>query len=196
MKKAPLYNQLQNPPPKDEPLPLFDAPAVASAPLYPPENFAQVFPGVYRSSFPKRRNFDFLSTIGIKTILTLMLEEYPKANMTFYADNHMRFVQFGVSGNKEPFVEIDEDMIRSALEFILDKRNHPLLIHCNKGKHRTGCLVGALRKTCRWALVPILEEYNVFAGSKPRFVDQQFIEFFDVTKVHVASVHLPDWALE
>lgn len=30
--------------------------------------------------------------------------------------------------------------------FAADARNHPLLIHCNKGKHRTGCLVGCFRK--------------------------------------------------
>ena len=117
-------------------------------------------------------NLEFLKGIGIKSILTLMLEAYPEANLSFYAENGMRFVQFGVSGNKEPFVEIDEDTIRSALEFVLDVRNHPVLIHCNKGKHRTGCLVGALRKSCRWALIPTLDEYIKFAGTKPRFVDQ------------------------
>lgn len=42
--------------------------------------------------------------------------------------------QFGIPGNKEPFDNIPEDVICSALVAILDKRNHPLLIHCNKGK--------------------------------------------------------------
>jgi tyrosine-protein phosphatase SIW14 len=63
--------------------------------LQPPVNLAQVFAGVYRSSFPKRRNLEFLRDIGVKTILTLMLEEYPEANMRFYKENGMRFVQFG-----------------------------------------------------------------------------------------------------
>ncbi|KAG9450936.1 hypothetical protein H6P81_010901 [Aristolochia fimbriata] len=30
--------------------------------------------------------------------------------------------------------------------FFLDVRNHPLLIHCKRGKHQTGSLVGCLRK--------------------------------------------------
>ncbi|VAI16698.1 unnamed protein product [Triticum turgidum subsp. durum] len=47
---------------------------------------------------------------------------------------------------KEPFVSIPEDRIREALKVILDTRNHPVLIHCKRGKHRTGCVVGCLRK--------------------------------------------------
>ena len=42
--------------------------------------------------------------------------------------------QFGIPGNKEPFDNIPESIICAALVQILDKRNHPILIHCNKGK--------------------------------------------------------------
>ena len=66
----------------------------------------------------------------------------------------------------------------AGLRAVLDPRNHPLLIHCNQGKHRTGCLVGCLRKVQRWSLVAIFEEYRRFAGSKARVVDQHFIERF------------------
>ena len=51
-----------------------------------------------------------------------------------------------MSGNKEPFVDIPEEIIHEALTYILDTRHHPLLIHCNRGKHRTGSVVGCLRK--------------------------------------------------
>ena len=36
--------------------------------------------------------------------------------------------------------------IGEALSILIDKRNHPVLVHCNKGKHRTGCLIGCMRK--------------------------------------------------
>lgn len=51
--------------------------------------------------------------------------------------NLMRLQQFGIPGNKEPFDNIPEDVICAALVAILDKRNHPILIHCNKGKVST-----------------------------------------------------------
>jgi tyrosine-protein phosphatase SIW14 len=166
-------------------------------PLIPPENFSLVFPGVFRSSFPKRKNFPFLQSLGLKTVLTLVLEEYPSLNRNFLSTNGIHFLQFGVAGNKEPFAELDEAVIREALHVPLDVRNLPLLIHCNKGKHRTGCFVACLRKSCGWALVPTLEEYTRFAGSKPRFTDTQFIEFFDPIRRNsllLDEQYLPEWA--
>jgi len=40
-------------------------------------------------------------------------------------------------------------------------------------------LVGTLRKTQRWSLAYIFDEYRRFAGSKVRILDQQFIELFE-----------------
>jgi hypothetical protein len=37
--------------------------------LVPPENFAVVCPGVYRCGFPKKRNFRFMETLQLKTVL-------------------------------------------------------------------------------------------------------------------------------
>jgi hypothetical protein len=34
-----------------------------------PENFALVSPFIYRSAFPKRKNFPFLKRLGLKSIL-------------------------------------------------------------------------------------------------------------------------------
>lgn len=91
----------------------------------PCSNFSLVAPGVYRSSFPQKKNFSFLKKIGIKSILTLILEEYPAQVSDFIKANDMQFFQCGVPGNKEPFVDIPEDKIQHALSIILDKRNHP-----------------------------------------------------------------------
>ena len=35
----------------------------------PPNNFGEVAPGIYRSSFPKEPNFDHLAQLELKTIL-------------------------------------------------------------------------------------------------------------------------------
>ena len=75
-----------------------------------------------------------------------------------------------------------------------DVRNHPILIHCNKGKHRTGCLVGCLRKVQKWSLIGIFEEYRRFAGTKVRVLDQQFIELFRLS-VPYDQKYQPRWLL-
>jgi tyrosine-protein phosphatase SIW14 len=49
---------------------------IAAAPgrlrsLFPPSNYGAVVPGsVYRSSYPQEKNYDFLKSIGVKTIMS------------------------------------------------------------------------------------------------------------------------------
>jgi tyrosine-protein phosphatase SIW14 len=76
-----------------------------------PENFSMVAPGIYRSSFPKRKNFTFLKKLQLKSVLTLILEDYPSINNTFLQENSIQLFQFGVAGNKEPFVDIPEEKV-------------------------------------------------------------------------------------
>lgn len=62
-----------------------------------------------------------------------------------------------------------------------------------QGKHRTGCLVGTLRKVQRWSLTSTIDEYRRFAGLKVRALDQQFIELFDTRKVMYDPRYKPSW---
>ncbi|KAF9353169.1 Tyrosine-protein phosphatase dsp1 [Mortierella sp. AD094] len=163
--------------------------------LCPPDNFNMVSTWIYRSSFPKKKNFSFLKKLGLKSILTLILEDYPDQNMKFLKENNVTLFQFGIAGNKEPFVQIPDDKICAALAVLLDRRNHPILIHCNKGKHRTGCLIGCLRKLQHWSHTSIFDEYRRFSHPKSRSMDQQFIELFDSREAWkvIDPKWIPDW---
>ncbi|XVF27966.1 hypothetical protein REPUB_Repub14bG0154800 [Reevesia pubescens] len=156
-------------------------------PFVPPLNFAMVDNGVFRSGFPDSANFNFLLSIGLRSIIYLCPEPYPETNNEFLKANGIRLFQFGIDGCKEPFVNIPEETIREALKVVLDVKNHPLVIHCKRGKHRTGCLVGCLRKLQRWCLSSIFYEYQRFAAAKARVSDQRFMERFDVSSLK----HLP-----
>ncbi|SCU90811.1 LAMI_0E03686g1_1 [Lachancea mirantina] len=148
--------------------------------VVPPENFSHVVGEIYRSSFPRPENFDFLENrIKLKSILVLIPEDYPRENLEFMERAGIRLFQVGMSGNKEPFVNIPSDLITDALEVAMNPENHPILIHCNRGKHRTGCLVGCIRKLQNWSLTMIFDEYRRFAFPKARALDQQFIEMYD-----------------
>ncbi|XP_073003410.1 inositol diphosphatase DSP4-like isoform X1 [Typha latifolia] len=179
----------------------------------PPLNFAMVDHGVFRSGFPDVANFGFLETLKLRSVLCLCPEPYPEANVEFLRANGIVLFQFGIDGCKylppgffltetpilghgnlmyhsrhgrehdEPFVNIPEDTIREALNVVLDVRNHPILIHCNRGKHRTGCVVGCLRKLQRWCLSSIFDEYQRFAAAKARVSDQRFMELFDISSL-------------
>lgn len=154
----------------------------------PPLNFAMVDNGIFRSGFPDTANFSFLQSLKLRSILCLCPEPYPEANLEFLKVNGIRLFQFGIDGCKEPFVNIPEDTIREALKVVLDVRNHPLLIHCKRGKHRTGCLVGCLRKLQKWCLSSVFDEYQRFAAAKARVSDQRFMELFDISSLkHIST---------
>ncbi len=144
--------------------------------MIPPINFAMVDSGIYRSGHPIPKNFSFLKKLGLKSVVYLCEEPYSKANQAFLEKNGISLFHLGTHGNKEPFQFIPSSTVSSALSVIQDPSNQPILIHCNKGTHRTGCVVASLRKQQRWALTSIFAEYRRFAGSRVRVLDQQFIE--------------------
>jgi tyrosine-protein phosphatase SIW14 len=144
-----------------------------------PENFAMVESGVYRSAFPRTKNISFLKRLKLKTVVSLVPEDYPLAMSEFYENSGVRLLSCGLEGNKWPFKGIDIAALRQVLTDILNPDSRPLLIHCNKGKHRTGSVVGCLRKIRGWALSTIFTEYLLYAAPKTRLEDQQLIEFFE-----------------
>jgi tyrosine-protein phosphatase SIW14 len=146
----------------------------------PPLNFAMVSPGIYRSGYPVPCNFPFLRKLGLKSIVHLGPDEYLPANSAFAADQGVTVFHAPLRGNKEPFVSISNEELQAALLPLLEPDNFPLLIHCNKGKSRTGCVVGCYRKLQNWSISAIFEEYNRHAGDgSTSLTDQQYIELFD-----------------
>ncbi|CAH9142831.1 unnamed protein product [Cuscuta epithymum] len=75
---------------------------------------------------------------------------------------------------QEPYPEENKEFIRL---------NNIKLFHfgIDGTKHRTGCLVGCLRKLQNWRLASVLEEYRHFAGTKWRENDIFFLEAYDVS---------------
>ncbi|KAJ0079600.1 hypothetical protein Patl1_24061 [Pistacia atlantica] len=170
-----------------------------------PTNFSMVEDGIYRSGFPRPENFGFLKTLNLRSIIYLCPEPYPEENLKFLGAQNIQLFQFGIEGKTvtlllfvDTLVCVPRDTIMAALKILIvlfllhltyvhiylllsaDVRNHPVLIHCNRGKHRTGCLVGCLRKLQNWVLSSVFEEYQHFAGRKSRTTDLKFIETFNI----------------
>ncbi|ORY12227.1 tyrosine-protein phosphatase-like protein SIW14 [Clohesyomyces aquaticus] len=149
--------------------------------LVPPTNFGAVVPGsVFRSSYPLEENFDFLKTLKLKTILTLVPEPIPDANLAFMKENGIQHFQVHIPANKGE-ISIPTCQMTKALGVVLDRSNHPILIHCNKGKHRTGCVVGCIQTNifAGEELHNVFDEYHTYADPKARILDECFMEIFD-----------------
>nr|GME19138.1 probable tyrosine-protein phosphatase At1g05000 [Ipomoea batatas] len=133
----------------------------------PPPNFAAVEDFcIYRSGFPQPSNFPFIQSLNLRSIIYLCPEPYPEETKEFLRLNKVQLFQFGMEGTKEPSA-IPRGAITEALKVLIDVRNHPVLIHCKRGKN--------------WRLSSVLEEYKHFAGVKWRESDIRFLEEYDVS---------------
>ncbi len=151
--------------------------------LIPPANYGAVLPGsIYRSSYPQEKNYEFITDLKIKTILTLVPEAVSPEYQAFMAGAGIQHFQVHIKANKGG-VRVEACEMSRALRIIMDRTNHPILIHCNKGKHRTGCTVACFRRVLGLDLDVVREEYHTYAGVKARFLDEVFFEDFDLNVV-------------
>ncbi|PSK34569.1 hypothetical protein B9Z65_8895 [Elsinoe australis] len=148
----------------------------------PPLNFGAVEEGkIYRSAFPKDENFDFLREIGIKSVIILTGEVLSPSYLEFLSNNQISWIQYDVPQNKNGEVKIEQALVREVLNVVLQNIHQPMLIHCNGGKHRTGCVTACFRKIQKnGETEAALAEYEVFARGKSRDGDRSFIGSFDI----------------
>jgi tyrosine-protein phosphatase SIW14 len=153
----------------------------------PPRNFGAVTDHqIYRSGFPEARNLDFMRGLNIKTLLCFVETEPCVEYTTYISDNAITRKRIDIATNKEGNVNITTDSVCEALLTVLDVGNYPLHIHCNQGRHRTGCIIACMRKVQGWPISAILSEYETYANPKMRPGDIDFI----------ANVFQPEMFLE
>jgi tyrosine-protein phosphatase SIW14 len=153
-----------------------------------PANFGVVVPGIYRSSYPKPDDYDFVKNLQLKTMVTLVKKDDQDQEFeTFLAGNGIRHVVFNIKGTKKEAITLQ--MMTSILSVVLDRQNHPLMLHCNHGKHRTGCVVAAMRKVSGWDLQRVLNEYELYAAPKLRECDVEYISAFQPPNPPKVGIH-------
>ncbi|KAL4878565.1 tyrosine phosphatase family-domain-containing protein [Aspergillus karnatakaensis] len=153
-----------------------------------PENFGEVVEGIYRSSFPQPCYLPALKSLGLKSIITLVEEPYTPSHASYLKENGITHHRIAFIANKDPLIKTSEVVINQIMEILLNKLNHPILIHCNKGKHRTGCVTGCFRKLQGWDMRDIINEYLHYSRPKQRKLDEDFIQSFDTSKLaHLAQ---------
>ncbi|KAI9930856.1 hypothetical protein MW887_010507 [Aspergillus wentii] len=148
-----------------------------------PQNFGEVVKGIYRSSFPHAWHLPALRKLGLKTIITLVEEPFTTAHSNFLTENGIAHHRILIQANKDPAVKTPDHIIVKVLEILLNKANHPVLVHCNKGKHRTGCIVGCFRKLQNWDIDDVITEYLNYSFPKSRPLDEKFIRSFDESQL-------------
>ncbi|KAF9172842.1 hypothetical protein BGX21_001196 [Mortierella sp. AD011] len=90
---------------------------------------------------------------------------------------------------------LSEELIKDGLEMILDANNYPIIVMDTSGIHEIGTFMGCLRRLQHWNFSSIIVEYRAYAGSKARYVNEQFIELFDIDWITLPDC-LPTWWIE
>eukprot|EP00026_Physarum_polycephalum_P015551 Phypoly_transcript_16261.p1 GENE.Phypoly_transcript_16261~~Phypoly_transcript_16261.p1 ORF type:complete len:193 (+),score=32.06 Phypoly_transcript_16261:117-695(+) len=162
--------------------------------LCPPAAFGIIEPGIYRTNSLYPANFPYVKLLGLKTMVQLSPEVPIKAVTQFLEENNVKLIHLGLKAWKPDttWKPVTEELIKEALEIVLNSENHPVMVTCTSGVHQTGVLVGCLRRIQHWNLTSILVEYRMFTQSNTRYVNEQFIELFDVDLVTLPP-SLPDW---
>lgn len=167
--------------------------------IIPPLNFCPVEKQLYRSGQPSVINQSFLEELNLKTILWLASEEPAEDFLDYCSGSNINIEFVGMINdynysNINPWDSLDERTIKNALETISNKENYPLLVCCGMGRHRTGAVIGCLRRLQGWNLASVSEEYRRFAGVRGgRILVELLIESFDVSTVNVDVLNLPDF---
>eukprot|EP01080_Neovahlkampfia_damariscottae_P009994 gene9994-2313_t len=149
-------------------------------PLEIPLTYGIVELNIHRSSIPNPNNFEFCKSLNLNCILSL-------AQITLGLNK----------SSKER--HLNDNLIKEAIEIILNKQKYPILICCESGIHQTGVAIGCLRKLQKWTLNSIISEYSLFAGEMTknyigRLSNVDFIEFFDTDLVNLPK-NMPEFFL-
>ncbi|KAG7811056.1 hypothetical protein KL921_002684 [Ogataea angusta] len=166
--------------------------------IVPPINFCPVEKHLYRSGQPSAINHSFLEQLHLKSVIWLATEEPQDTFLRFMEENDINlFCNLGYDSiDSNSWDGLSESSIKQALEIISDKRHYPLLVCCGMGRHRTGTVIGCLRKLQGWNLASVSEEYRRFTGVRGgRILVELLIEAFDVSTIETRKEVAPEWLL-
>ncbi|KAM0751047.1 protein-tyrosine phosphatase [Meredithblackwellia eburnea MCA 4105] len=169
--------------------------------LIPPLNFAVVLPQVYRSGFPNKKNFPFMDSLNLRSIVCLYLgkDDYKRDTYEWAQSRGLNIFHQRINSCED----LDgEDAFVEALEVVL------VLIHDNKGRFLPSIIMALLRLLQRWSFTSVLAEYRAFLPDekiwaegmvgKPekgreRVADIEFIDRFPLERVTFLPEFKPKW---
>jgi tyrosine-protein phosphatase SIW14 len=117
------------------------APAFADTPAQGIKNFYQVDPEVFRGAQPTKDGFNYLASIGVKTVINLREDgKRSKTEEKEVTDAGMKYVSVPMTGLTAP-TQAEIDRILS----ILEANSGPVFLHCKRGADRTGVAIASYR---------------------------------------------------
>eukprot|EP00039_Didymoeca_costata_P033199 m.41218 g.41218 ORF g.41218 m.41218 type:complete len:220 (-) comp9745_c0_seq4:121-780(-) len=159
--------------------------------IIPPYRFSTVESGVFRSAQPHKKNFPFLNTLKLKSIIALV-ENLDPLLEKFAEINNIYIYQIKAKSAFEN-ITIDHGHVTEFLNLVIDYSNHPCLIHCYDGHLSTGIAVMCLRKLQLYSVQFSVAEFERFgrADAECSPEDLKLVESFK-GEIKIPT-YIPDW---
>ncbi|PLW18927.1 hypothetical protein PCANC_11577 [Puccinia coronata f. sp. avenae] len=154
----------------------------ATLKLVPPPNFGFIEASLFRAGEPAELSLNFIQRLNLHSLLWLAPHPPSLKFQEFLLLNSIHFHDLGIQ-HAASLDAVTEEAVTHALQLILNPSIYPLMIMCGGGSHRTGTVVGCLRKLQGWNLASIFEEYRRYAGAQHHIMNEQFIEFYNVNRL-------------
>jgi len=142
--------------------------------LVPPFRFSFVETDLYRGAYPVAANYNFLITLKLKSMISLIPEAMDNKLSDFLKEENIESYQYTVPKFVDQII-MSSNMITEILNIMCDKKNLPLYIHCHNGGHSTGLVIMCLRKLQMWSQRAMFSEFsrfiNTFESCEEEFVN-------------------------
>ncbi|OCF33992.1 cytoplasmic protein [Kwoniella heveanensis CBS 569] len=180
---------------------MIPCPADCPAVVVPPINFSLVAPGIYRSGHPNRKNFAFLRRLNLRGIIYVEgTEPYRQDSMDFVTSSELQLYRFDLSKEADLHTVEGKKRLEGLLGVLLDKRNHPLLVHDDTGKGSATLVCALIRRIQGWSLTGAFAEGDMFSGPAGGAegvglgeAGMEFIAAFEPKRIKYDRQNRPDW---
>ncbi|XBA49211.1 hypothetical protein SBP28_003750 [Candidozyma auris] len=170
-------------------------------PLVPPLRFSTVQPHLHRGGYPRQINFPFLSSLNLKTIISLtpepITQDTDKALYEFATSGNINLVHLecAQSGKgKKRGVPMGYSTVLETLDYMIHSEHAPVYVHCLNGGQVTSLVIACLRKLQFWSSIAIFNEFINFTTSIT-LNDRSFVDGFR-GEISVRSDSKCDWLWE
>jgi uncharacterized protein (TIGR01244 family) len=116
--------------------------AAAALPDVGISNFGRVNANYYRGAQPKGDDYAELAALGIRTVIDLTKDGDP-GEASLVQGAGMTFHRIPMTTRETPSAA----KVAQFLKLVTDPANHPVYVHCQGGRHRTGVMTAVYRMT-------------------------------------------------
>ena len=115
--------------------------------MNPPFRFAMVEHGLYRGAYPTLINLEFLRSLKLKTIVSVVAEPCTRDLREFCEREGIRREEFLAPKFSGDEVSIDPAVVGKILRIACDTESLPLYLHCLDGANTTWVFVSVSKQT-------------------------------------------------